>query len=174
MKKFRNFQFESPAELAVHFHADHVVMRHGRDFRCSRRNCEKVFPSRESLRAHIHAHFFGSDSKENNDHFHVRIESKLTTFLNGFSLECPSGCFMPRISIFGGSSTAGTFRASAVFTKSGSARGIPLRHQPVALPPAKPQQFSAVLLLLSTFGGIQFWCQHSKKQQRQCEVAWIR
>uniref|UniRef100_A0A183CS88 C2H2-type domain-containing protein n=1 Tax=Globodera pallida TaxID=36090 RepID=A0A183CS88_GLOPA len=34
-------------------------MRHGRDFRCSRRNCEKVFPSRESLRAHIHAHFFG-------------------------------------------------------------------------------------------------------------------
>ncbi|KAL3104172.1 hypothetical protein niasHS_002199 [Heterodera schachtii] len=51
--------FDSPSELAVHFHADHVVMRHGRDFRCSRRNCEKVFPSRESLRAHIHAHFFG-------------------------------------------------------------------------------------------------------------------
>uniref|UniRef100_A0A915CU12 Fumarylacetoacetase n=1 Tax=Ditylenchus dipsaci TaxID=166011 RepID=A0A915CU12_9BILA len=51
--------FDSPADLQVHFHADHVVMRDGKDFKCPRKNCDKIYPNKESLRAHIIAHFFG-------------------------------------------------------------------------------------------------------------------
>ncbi|KAI6222994.1 Transcription factor HIVEP3 [Aphelenchoides fujianensis] len=51
--------FESPPELQVHMFADHTTMRDGKDFRCPRRNCDKIYPNRVSLRAHLHAHFFG-------------------------------------------------------------------------------------------------------------------
>ncbi|KAI1724486.1 transcription factor HIVEP3 [Ditylenchus destructor] len=51
--------FETPADLQVHFHADHVVMRDGKDFKCPRKNCDKIYPNRDSLRQHIIAHFFG-------------------------------------------------------------------------------------------------------------------
>ena len=34
-------------------------MRDGKDYRCPRKHCEKVYPNRESLRAHFAAHFLG-------------------------------------------------------------------------------------------------------------------
>lgn len=51
--------YESPADLQVHFHCDHISMRDGKDFKCPRKNCDKIYPNRDSLRQHIIAHFFG-------------------------------------------------------------------------------------------------------------------
>lgn len=43
----------------VHLHADHVVLRDGKDFRCPKKHCDKVYPNRENLRLHIAAHYHG-------------------------------------------------------------------------------------------------------------------
>ena len=53
------FQYDTPADLSVHYHADHIAFRHGRDMKCPQKNCDKIYPNRESLRAHIVAHYFG-------------------------------------------------------------------------------------------------------------------
>ncbi|CAJ0933822.1 unnamed protein product, partial [Mesorhabditis belari] len=49
--------FETHVELQVHMHADHISMRDGKDFRCPKKHCDKVYPSRDSLRQHIQTHY---------------------------------------------------------------------------------------------------------------------
>ncbi|VDM95973.1 unnamed protein product [Thelazia callipaeda] len=49
--------YESSFELQVHLHADHVVLRDGKDFCCPKKHCDKVYPTRDSLRQHIAAHY---------------------------------------------------------------------------------------------------------------------
>ncbi|MFH4979733.1 hypothetical protein AB6A40_006442 [Gnathostoma spinigerum] len=51
--------FELQVSRQVHLHADHVVMRDGNDFRCPKKHCDKVYPTRENLRLHIAAHYHG-------------------------------------------------------------------------------------------------------------------
>lgn len=55
--KFCDVDFESAVQLEIHLHADHVLMRDGKDLRCPRANCDRVYPGRDSLRQHIAAHF---------------------------------------------------------------------------------------------------------------------
>jgi uncharacterized C2H2 Zn-finger protein len=57
--RFCDAYFETPNELEVHLHADHIVMRDGNDFKCPRKHCDKVYPNRENLRHHIAAHYHG-------------------------------------------------------------------------------------------------------------------
>ncbi|KAK6111711.1 Zinc finger C2H2 type family protein [Brugia pahangi] len=52
--------YESSFDLQVHLHADHVMLRDGKDFCCPKKQCDKVYPSRENLRQHIAAHYHGS------------------------------------------------------------------------------------------------------------------
>ncbi|KAH7728185.1 Zinc fingerC2H2 type family protein [Aphelenchoides avenae] len=56
---FCDITYDSATELQIHFHTEHIVMRDGKDYRCPRKHCEKVYPNRESLRAHFAAHFLG-------------------------------------------------------------------------------------------------------------------
>ena len=49
--------FESAQALDIHLHCDHITMRDGKDLRCPRPNCDRVYPSRENLRAHLLAHY---------------------------------------------------------------------------------------------------------------------
>ncbi|VBB26669.1 unnamed protein product, partial [Acanthocheilonema viteae] len=51
--------YESSFDLQVHLHADHVMLRDGKDFCCPKKQCDKVYPSRENLRQHIAAHYHG-------------------------------------------------------------------------------------------------------------------
>uniref|UniRef100_A0A1I8EPX2 C2H2-type domain-containing protein n=1 Tax=Wuchereria bancrofti TaxID=6293 RepID=A0A1I8EPX2_WUCBA len=51
--------YESSFDLQVHLHADHVMLRDGKDFCCPKKQCDKVYPSRENLRKHIAAHYHG-------------------------------------------------------------------------------------------------------------------
>lgn len=51
--------FDSPASLQVHLNSEHISFHDGNDFKCPRRNCDKTFPNRVSLRLHIQGHFFG-------------------------------------------------------------------------------------------------------------------
>lgn len=60
-----DMNFDTPTELSVHFHSYHIVMRHGQNFKCPRKNCEKICLSRESLRVHVSTHFFGLGNSGN-------------------------------------------------------------------------------------------------------------
>ncbi|MCP9257753.1 Transcription factor HIVEP3 [Dirofilaria immitis] len=51
--------YESSFDLQVHLHADHIMLRDGKDFCCPKKQCDKVYPSRENLRQHIAAHYHG-------------------------------------------------------------------------------------------------------------------
>uniref|UniRef100_A0A1I7XIS6 Phosphatidylinositol 4-kinase beta n=1 Tax=Heterorhabditis bacteriophora TaxID=37862 RepID=A0A1I7XIS6_HETBA len=48
---------DSPIDLHVHLYSDHVSMRDGKDFKCPKKHCDKVYPNKESLRIHIAAHY---------------------------------------------------------------------------------------------------------------------
>ncbi|VDM45272.1 unnamed protein product, partial [Toxocara canis] len=54
--------YETSFDLQVHLHADHVVLRDGKDFRCPKKHCDKVYPNRENLRLHIAAHYHGGNA----------------------------------------------------------------------------------------------------------------
>jgi hypothetical protein len=56
---FCDITYETSTELQIHFHTEHIIMRDGKDYRCPRKHCEKVYPNRESLRAHFAAHYLG-------------------------------------------------------------------------------------------------------------------
>jgi hypothetical protein len=58
-------EFDCPANLQVHYNAEHISFHDGNDFKCPRRNCDKIFPNRLSLRSHIKTHFFGATPIEN-------------------------------------------------------------------------------------------------------------
>ena len=47
------------ADYQLHQYADHATLRDGKDYRCPRRRCDKLYPNRMSLRAHLRTHFFG-------------------------------------------------------------------------------------------------------------------
>ncbi|VDO95704.1 unnamed protein product [Soboliphyme baturini] len=57
--KFCALSFLDAIDLEVHWHADHVVMKDGKDYKCPKDNCDKVYPNKESLRQHIALHFLG-------------------------------------------------------------------------------------------------------------------
>ncbi|KIH42982.1 zinc finger, C2H2 type [Ancylostoma duodenale] len=48
---------DSPIELQVHLYSDHISIRDGKDLKCPKRHCDKVYPNKESLRLHIIAHY---------------------------------------------------------------------------------------------------------------------
>ncbi|KAI6232100.1 Transcription factor HIVEP3 [Aphelenchoides besseyi] len=73
-----DIEYPSTGEFEIHMFADHVTMRDGKDFRCPKRNCDKVYPNRVSLRAHLHAHFYGGGATPT-----VDVRDEITTF--GFS-----------------------------------------------------------------------------------------
>ncbi|KAI6173238.1 Transcription factor HIVEP3 [Aphelenchoides besseyi] len=73
-----DIEYQSSGEFEIHMFADHVTMRDGKDFRCPKRNCDKVYPNRVSLRAHLHAHFYGGGATPT-----VDVRDEITTF--GFS-----------------------------------------------------------------------------------------
>ncbi len=49
--------FDSVQSLDIHLHCDHISMRDGTNFKCPRAHCERVYPTRENLRAHLLAHY---------------------------------------------------------------------------------------------------------------------
>uniref|UniRef100_A0A158PBX4 C2H2-type domain-containing protein n=1 Tax=Angiostrongylus cantonensis TaxID=6313 RepID=A0A158PBX4_ANGCA len=48
---------DSPLELQVHLYSDHISIRDGKDLKCPKRHCDKVYPNKDSLRHHIIAHY---------------------------------------------------------------------------------------------------------------------
>ncbi|PIO72994.1 zinc finger, C2H2 type [Teladorsagia circumcincta] len=48
---------DSPIDLQVHLYSDHISIRDGKDLKCPKRNCDKVYPNKDSLRLHIVAHY---------------------------------------------------------------------------------------------------------------------
>lgn len=56
----KNCCLETIDAIKVHLHADHVMLRDGKDFCCPKKQCDKVYPSRENLRQHIAAHYHGA------------------------------------------------------------------------------------------------------------------
>ncbi|KJH42092.1 zinc finger, C2H2 type [Dictyocaulus viviparus] len=48
---------DSPIELQVHLYSDHISIRDGKDLKCPKRHCDKVYPNKDSLRLHIVAHY---------------------------------------------------------------------------------------------------------------------
>ncbi|KHJ95665.1 zinc finger, C2H2 type [Oesophagostomum dentatum] len=48
---------DSPIDLQVHLYSDHISIRDGKDLKCPKRHCDKVYPNKESLRQHIIAHY---------------------------------------------------------------------------------------------------------------------
>ncbi|PAV70610.1 hypothetical protein WR25_02029 isoform G [Diploscapter pachys] len=48
---------ETSLELQVHIHADHVRIMDGSEYKCPKKHCGKLFPNRETMRAHIEAHY---------------------------------------------------------------------------------------------------------------------
>ncbi|XP_003380824.1 zinc finger protein [Trichinella spiralis] len=49
--------FPSVVDLEVHMHTDHILMRDGRDYRCTLANCDKIYPNMDCLRQHVKLHF---------------------------------------------------------------------------------------------------------------------
>uniref|UniRef100_A0AC34GZF0 C2H2-type domain-containing protein n=1 Tax=Panagrolaimus sp. ES5 TaxID=591445 RepID=A0AC34GZF0_9BILA len=49
--------FDSPNELQIHFQSEHISIRDGSYFGCPNNNCEKVYPSKESLKKHLLMHY---------------------------------------------------------------------------------------------------------------------
>ncbi|KRZ16461.1 Transcription factor HIVEP3 [Trichinella zimbabwensis] len=49
--------FPSAVDLEVHMHTDHILMRDGRDYRCTLANCDKIYPNMDCLRQHVKLHF---------------------------------------------------------------------------------------------------------------------
>ncbi|KRX84724.1 hypothetical protein T4E_2281, partial [Trichinella pseudospiralis] len=49
--------FPSTVDLEVHMHTDHILMRDGRDYRCTLANCDKIYPNMDCLRQHVKLHF---------------------------------------------------------------------------------------------------------------------
>nr|CDJ81092.1 Zinc finger domain containing protein [Haemonchus contortus] len=41
----------------VHLYTDHISVRDGKDLKCPKLNCDKVYPNKESLQHHIVAHY---------------------------------------------------------------------------------------------------------------------
>ena len=41
----------------MHIHADHVRIMDGSEYKCPKKHCGKLFPNRETMRAHIEAHY---------------------------------------------------------------------------------------------------------------------
>ncbi|KAJ1353966.1 ZnF_C2H2 [Parelaphostrongylus tenuis] len=48
---------DTPLELQVHLYSDHISIRDGKDLKCPKRHCDKVYPNKDSLRHHIIAHY---------------------------------------------------------------------------------------------------------------------
>ncbi|KRX24801.1 Zinc finger protein 40 [Trichinella nelsoni] len=49
--------FPSVVDLEIHMHTDHILMRDGRDYRCTLANCDKIYPNMDCLRQHVKLHF---------------------------------------------------------------------------------------------------------------------
>uniref|UniRef100_A0AC35FVR0 C2H2-type domain-containing protein n=1 Tax=Panagrolaimus sp. PS1159 TaxID=55785 RepID=A0AC35FVR0_9BILA len=49
--------FDSPNELQIHFQSEHISIRDGSYFGCPNSSCEKVYPSKESLKKHLLMHY---------------------------------------------------------------------------------------------------------------------
>jgi hypothetical protein len=62
-----NVNYESPADLQIHFNSDHLKFRDGNDLRCPRKNCNKAFPNRLSLKNHLGTHFSGGNAAVTNN-----------------------------------------------------------------------------------------------------------
>lgn len=58
--KFCLALFPSSSEIDLHWHADHVFIRDGKNFKCPKANCDTVYPSKRDLRNHLVSHYNGT------------------------------------------------------------------------------------------------------------------
>jgi uncharacterized Zn-finger protein len=49
--------YDSPNDLQIHFQSEHISIRDGSYFSCPNNNCDKVYPSKESLKTHLQMHY---------------------------------------------------------------------------------------------------------------------
>uniref|UniRef100_A0A0N5AB99 C2H2-type domain-containing protein n=1 Tax=Syphacia muris TaxID=451379 RepID=A0A0N5AB99_9BILA len=54
---FCDVTYDTPFDLQVHLHADHISILDGKDFLCPKKHCGKLYPNRDNLRLHIAAHY---------------------------------------------------------------------------------------------------------------------
>ncbi|KRZ88287.1 Zinc finger protein 40 [Trichinella sp. T8] len=83
--------FPSVVDLEVHMHTDHILMRDGRDYRCTLANCDKIYPNMDCLRQHVKLHFVAgseqlataadlvTDSRRQYSHHHQQQQQPTTT-----------------------------------------------------------------------------------------------
>ncbi|CAI5455479.1 unnamed protein product [Caenorhabditis angaria] len=63
-----NANFETPIDLQVHLHVDHIRMMDGNEYKCPRLFCDKVFMDRDSLRRHMTLHYVNEQQRGYSDY----------------------------------------------------------------------------------------------------------